>query len=49
MLWILIIFVEKLEKKGKLKDIFLYDINSETDNDMSDTFVKIQVYIRYFQ
>ena len=33
-------FVEKLEKKGKLKDIFLYDINSETDNDMSDTFVK---------
>ena len=33
-------FVEKLEKKGKLIDIFLYDINSETDNDMSDTFVK---------
>ena len=33
-------FKEKLEKKGKLIDIFLYDINSETDNDMSDTFVK---------
>ena len=33
-------FVEKLEKKGKLIDIFLHDINSETDNDMSDTFVK---------
>lgn len=33
-------FVEKLDKKGKLIDIFLHDINSETDNNLSDTFVK---------
>ncbi len=33
-------FVEKLDTNGKLIDIFLHDINSESDNDLSDTFVK---------
>lgn len=33
-------FVEKLDTNGKLIDIFLHDINSESDNNLSDTFVK---------
>ena len=33
-------FVEKLDQAGRLIDIFLHDISSEADNDMSDAVVK---------
>lgn len=33
-------FVEKLDQAGRLIDIFLHDISSESDNDMSDAVVK---------
>lgn len=33
-------FVEKLDNASRLMDIFLHDINSESDNDLSDTIIK---------
>ena len=33
-------FVEKLDNASRLMDISLHDINSESDNDLSDTIIK---------
>ena len=33
-------FIQKQDKDNQLIDIFMHDINSDSDNDLSDTFVK---------
>ena len=33
-------FIQKQDKDNRLIDIFMHDINSDSDNDLSDTFVK---------